>query len=65
MLYVYSEYNVCGNAALLGPISFPEHKKNNRFPFLDISLSFVGGPDFRVFKEYPQKSEIWRCETSP
>ena len=20
---------------------------------------------FRVFKEYPQKSQIWKCETSP
>ena len=29
--------------------------KNNRFPFLDI----LG------YKEYPQKSQIWKSETSP
>ena len=31
---------------------------NNGFPFLDI----LG---HRVFKEYPQKSQIWKSETSP
>ena len=30
--------------------------KNNRFPFFGY---------FRVFKEYPQKSQIWKSETSP
>ena len=32
-------------------------EKHNRFPILD--------PYFRVFKEYPQKSQIWQSETSP
>ena len=33
--------------------------KNNGFPFLDIFGYFW------VFKEYPQKSQIWKSETSP
>ena len=33
--------------------------KNNRFPFLEI----LGNS--RVFQEYPQKSQIWKSETSP
>ena len=34
----------------------PDTGKNNRFPFFGC---------FRVFKEYPQKSQIWKSETSP
>ena len=50
---------VGGGGGNVIPGNMPSSGKKNRFPFLGI----LGNS--RVFKEYAQKSQIWKSETSP